>query len=461
MIEGLAALLGPGGLLTGADMAGYLTDWRGLFHGAAVGVARPGSTAQAVDVVRWCAAHGVPMVPQGGNTSMVGGATPSAAGDALVISLERMRAVRGVDPVDLTMTVEAGMPLAAARAAADEAGCVLPLSIAAEGSARIGGVLATNAGGTMTLRHGNARDLVLGLEVVLPDGSVWDGLRRLRKDNTGYALRHLFVGSEGTLGLITAAVLRLARRPAARAVAFCALASAEAVLELLVLVSEGGVPEAFEYMSGAGLELVLATIPGTSRPVADAADHWVLVELAGPVSVQGMLEAALETAIGSGLVLDAALAASEAQRATLWRLREEHSEAQRRAGASVKNDVAVPVSAIPTLLERATAACHAILPGAVVVPFGHAGDGNIHFNIVQEPGAAAVFLARAEALVAAVTGIVRELGGTFAAEHGIGQIKTGLLSEWRGGPELEVMRRIKSALDPAGLMNPGKVFGPG
>ena len=339
----------------------------------------------------------------------------------------------------------------------------MPLSISSEGTAQIGGVLATNAGGNHTVRYGNARDLVLGLEVVMADGEVWSGLRALRKDNTGYCLRQLFVGSEGTLGVITAAVLKLAPRPAEVEVALCAVPSAEAALELYTRFRrhDPAAVQAFEYMSAAGMALVLATIPGTALPLAPAA-HYALVELATPRRGAGLragLEEVLADALEAGIVGDAVIAESEAQRRGLWRLREEHAEAQKRAGASVKNDVSVPVSRVPELLARAGVAAEALMPGIRMVPFGHMGDGNIHLNFAQPVGMeAAAFLARDHAIMDMVGDIVRALDGSFSAEHGVGRLKPYMMPGWRGGAELDAMRRIKQALDPLGLMNPGKVL---
>jgi FAD/FMN-containing dehydrogenase len=407
---------------------------------------------------------GVAVVPQGGNTSMVGGATPAADGSELVLSLARMNRVRAIDPVDLTLTIEAGVTLKAAQDAAAEAGCLLPLSIASEGTAQVGGILATNAGGNNTVRYGNARDMVLGLEVVLPDGTVWNGLRRLRKDNTGYCLRQLFVGAEGTLGIITAAVLKLVPRPRETEVALCAVASPEAALGLFTRFQahDPAAVQAFEYMSGGGMSFVLKHIPGANLPLAQPAEHYALVELATPrpdAGLRASLEAVLEQALADGLVTDAAIAESDAQRAAIWRLREEHSEAQKREGASVKNDVSVPVSKVPELIRRATAACEALIQGVRCVPFGHMGDGNIHFNLEQPEGAdAAWFLAQDHAIMDTVNEVVRDLGGSFSAEHGVGLLKPYMMPDWRGGAELAVMQRIKHALDPRGIMNPGKVL---
>ena len=465
LIDALRARLGERGVLTDpADTAPYCEDWRRLYRGRTPAVLRPATTREVADAVRLCAVSGVPIVPQGGNTSMVGGAAVSEDGSEIVLSLSRMARVRQIDPVDMTMEIEAGVTLKAAQEAAAEAGCLLPLSISSEGSAQIGGVLASNAGGNNTVRYGNARDLVLGLEVVLPDGQVWNGLRRLHKDNTGYCLRHLFVGSEGTLGIITAAVLKLYPQPREVAVALCAVGSPEAALDLFNRLQrhDAAAIQAYEYMSGPGVELVLQHIPGATLPFAAAAPAYVLVELATPrphADLRGSLETVLSAAMEAGLVADAVIAESGAQRAALWRLREEHSEAQKRAGASVKNDVSVPVSKVPALIRRATEACERLVPGIRCVPFGHLGDGNIHVNLVQPEGAdPAAFLARDHELMDAVNEVVRALDGSFSAEHGIGRLKPYMMPDWRGGAELDMMRRIKNALDPQGILNPGKVL---
>jgi FAD/FMN-containing dehydrogenase len=465
LLNRLRAALGPRGMLTDpADTAPYCADWRRLYRGRTAAVLRPATTAEVAEAVRLCAAAGAAIVPQGGNTSMVGGAAVREDGSELVLSLARLNRVRAIDPIDMTMEVEAGVVLKAAQEAAEASGCLLPLSISSEGSAQIGGVLATNAGGNNTVRYGNARDLVLGLEVVLADGQIWNGLRRLHKDNTGYCLRQLFVGSEGTLGIITAAVLKLWPRPRETAVALCAVPSAEAALDLFGRLQrrDAAALQAYEYMSGAGVDLVLRHIPGTMLPLSGPAAHYVLVELATPrdgTDLKPELERSLGLAMGDGLIDDAVIAESGAQQRTIWKLREEHSEAQKRAGASVKNDISVPVSKVPELIRRAAEACERLVPGIVCVPFGHLGDGNIHFNLVQPDGAdPAAFLARDHELMDAVNAVVRALDGSFSAEHGIGRLKPYMMPEWRGGAELELMRRIKAALDPQGLFNPGKLL---
>jgi FAD/FMN-containing dehydrogenase len=464
VIAAIKAAVGTPGVLIGADTDAYVEDWRRLYRGRAAAVVRPANVREVAEVVRLCAGAGVPIVPQGGNTSMVGGATPDESGTEIVLSLSRLNRVREIDPVDMTLTVEAGATLKAVRTAAAEAGCLLPLSISSEGSAQIGGVLATNAGGNNTLRYGNARDLVLGLEIVLPEGQVWNGLRRLRKDNTGYCLRQLFLGSEGTLGIITAAVLKLVPAPRDTAVAFCAVAGPEDALALFTRFQahDPGALQAFEYMSGAGMEFVLRHIPGIVLPLAQAAPGYVVVEVASPQAggaMRSALEQVLEGALVAEEIADAAIAESEAQRAAIWRLREEHSEAQKLEGASVKNDVSVPVSKVPAFIRAATEACERLMPGIRVVPFGHIGDGNIHFNLEQPEGSdAAWFLSQDHVIMDAVNEVVRRFDGSFSAEHGVGRLKPYMMEEWRGGAELDLMRRIKSVIDPRGIMNPGKVL---
>ena len=465
LVEALRRHLGASAVLTGhADTDAYCEDWRGLYHGRALAVVRPADTGAVADVVRLCARHGVRLVPQGGNTSMVGGAAVGEDGSEIILNLSRLNRIRGIDPVDMTLSVEAGVTLKAAQDAAAAAGCKLPLSIASEGSAQIGGVLATNAGGNNTVRYGNARELLLGIEAVLPDGSVLHGMRRLRKDNTGYALRHLLVGSEGTLGVITAAILQLAPLPRTVEVALCGLPSPEAALALFTRFRNGdpSAIQAFEFMSGASMAMVTGLIEGAVLPLAEPAPAYVLVELAtarDQADLRTLMETVLADALEDGTVLDAVIAESGAQRDAIWRLREEHSEAQKRAGGSVKNDVSVPVSRVPELIRLAGEACRALMPGIRVAAFGHLGDGNIHFNLVQpEAMPRADFLARDHELMDAVCAVVRALDGSFSAEHGVGRLKTYMMEDWRGGAELETMRRIKQALDPRGLFNPGKLL---
>ena len=457
----LGAILGERGMLVGADAEPFCRDWRDLYHGRALAVLRPASVDELARAVRACVERRIPMVPQGGNTSMVGGAAPSADERQVVVTLGRMNRVRSVDAEDMTMVAEAGVPWQTAQQEAADAGCLLPLSISSEGTAQVGGILSTNAGGNNTVRYGNARELVLGIEAVLPDGQVLHALRRLRKDNTGYALRHLLVGAEGTLGFITAAVLKLVPRPSQTEVALCAVDSPEAATALFRLAQrhDPAAIQAFEYMSGAGMAFVLQHIPGALLPIARA-PAYVLIELAATrEGLRETLEALLEQGLEQRLLTDAALAESQAQRQAIWKLREEHAEAQKREGASVKNDVSVPVSRVAEMIRRASAACETLIPGGRPVPFGHLGDGNIHMNLQQPLGMeAGAFLARADDIMHAVNAIVAELGGSFSAEHGVGRLKTTMMPDWRGGTELEAMRRIKAALDPHGLMNPNVLF---
>lgn len=464
LITALHAVVGDRGLLQGRDTDAYCRDWRDLYHGATLAVLRPADTAELAAAVKICVARRVAMVPQGGNTSMVGGAVPDEGGGQIVVSLARLNRIRDLDPIDMSMVAEAGVPWQAAQNHAAAAGLLLPLSISSEGTAQVGGILSTNAGGNNTLRYGNARALVLGIEAVMPDGEVLHGLRRLRKDNTGYALRHLMIGAEGTLGFITAAVLKLVPRPVETAVALCGVPSPEAATDLFRLFQrhDAAAIQAFEFMSGTGMSFVLRHIPGATLPLASPAAHYVLVELATTRDQAGLrssLETVLEAALEAGLVGDAAIAESGAQRDAIWKLREEHAEAQKREGGSIKNDVSVPIARVPELIARASAACAAMIPGIRPVPFGHLGDGNIHLNFEQPPGmSSAAFLAHGDDIMHAVNDIVRDLGGSFSAEHGVGRLKTAMMTEWRGGAELETMRRIKAALDPLGLMNPGKLF---
>lgn len=461
----LVAALGPGGVLAeAADMAPFGTDWRGLFHGVPFCVLRPANAEGVSLAVEICGAAGLGIVPQGGNTSLVGGATPDASGRQVVLSLARMNRVRAIDTIDMTMTVDAGLVVRQAQDAAMEAGCLFPLSFGGEGSAMIGGVLSTNAGGNNTVRFGNARELMLGLEVVLPDGRIWDGLRALRKDNTGYALRQLFVGAEGTLGIITGAVLKLVPRPRRDVLAFCAIRDADAALALFRRFRDAdeGCVRAFEYMSGASVELVLRHIAGATLPLAAPANHYVIVDLISwraDEILRALAEEVLGEALEAGDVLDATIAETVAQQRTIWRLREEMAEAQMREGDAVRNDVSVPVSRVPDFLREAEAACLRVLPGLRPIPFGHIGDGNVHMNLLAPPGLSReAFMARTSELYAAVNEVAKEMGGSFSAEHGVGQLKADLLPGWKGEVEFDLMRRVKLAIDPEGRLNPGKVF---
>lgn len=464
-IQNLCAIVGDRHVLTAnADMAPHLRDWRGRYQGTARAVVRPASTPELAAVVRLCAAAGVPIVPQGGNTGLCGGATPAADGRAIVLGLGRMNRIRALDVDNNTLTVEAGCTLAVVQEAAVAADRLFPLSLASEGSCLVGGNLSTNAGGVQVLRYGNMRELVLGLEVVLPDGRVWDGLRGLRKDNTGYDLKHLFIGAEGTLGVITAAVLKLFPAIRQRATAWVEVPDPAAAVRLLGLLRSrcSDRVTAFEIIGRAALDLVLEHIPGARAPLALQADWNVLVELAdtaGDADLAGELEAALEQACEKGLTGDVVLARSLAQAQALWSLRENISEAQRIEGVSIKHDIAVPVSRIPAFLVRARAALQGAWPDIRIVAFGHIGDGNLHYNLSRPvAGANADLIARTADLNRIVHDLVSELGGSISAEHGLGQLKRDEVLRYKSTVEMDMMRAIKKALDPQGLMNPGKVL---
>jgi FAD/FMN-containing dehydrogenase len=464
LIDTLSSIVGPANVLTAEnDLAPHLTDWRGRYHGAACCVARPANTTEVSAVVRACAQAGAPIVPQGGNTSHCGAGIPDTTGRAVLVSLSRMNAIRAIDAANGTITVEAGCVLQTVQEQAAAAGRLFPLSLAAEGSCQIGGNLATNAGGVQVLRYGNARELTLGLEAVLPDGRVWDGLRGLRKDNTGYDLKHLFIGSEGTLGIITAAVLKLFPLPRAKATAWLAIASAHAAVRLLgaLQAAFGTALTACELVSDVSLGLVEKHIRGARAPLADSPWH-LLVELSGPgkdEARRASLEAFLESALEGGDVADAVVAQSGEQAGRLWTLRESISEAQKIEGVSIKHDISVPVSRIGEFLDRAGAALAAAYPGIRIVAFGHVGDGNLHYNQSKpSAGENAAFIAATPEVNRAVHDIVHALGGSISAEHGIGQLKREELSRYKSAVELDMMRAVKRALDTLGIMNPGKVL---
>jgi len=454
-----------GRLLTDADDAApFLTDWRGRYTGRALAVVQPDSTADVAGVVRWCAANGVAVVAQGGNSGLSGGATPDDSGNAVVVSLARMNRVRAVDPQGNTMTVEAGCILAQVQAAAAAVDRLFPLSLAAEATCTIGGNLATNAGGTAVLRYGNARALCLGLEVVTADGAIWDGLRTLRKDNSGYALRELFIGAEGTLGVITAAVLRLFPRPRGRAVGWVAVTDPGAALALLAAAQAalGDSLTAFELVSDVALGLVLTQFPGSRAPLATPSRWSVLIEvssLTSAAAAQTALEALLGAAVAAKIAVDATLAMSDAQAAALWALRENISEAQARAGKNIKHDIAVPIAALPAFIAQASAALAAAFPYIRLVVFGHLGDGNLHFNVSPPAGGdAAAFLQNQDAINVIVHDLVAAFDGSISAEHGLGVLRRDAAARYKSPVEMALMRQIKDALDPAGIMNPGKVL---
>jgi FAD/FMN-containing dehydrogenase len=459
--DSLRAVVGATKVLTGAaDLAPYCTDWRGRFSGSASCVVLPGSTEEVAAVVRACADAGTAIVPQGGNTGLCGGATPT--GGEVVIALTRLNRIRAVDADNNSITVEAGCTLHAVQQAAREIDRLFPLSLAAEGSATIGGNLATNAGGVQVLRYGNARELCLGLEVVLADGRIWNGLRALRKDNTGYDLKHLFIGAEGTLGLITAATLKLFPRPRAHATAWVAVPDPAAAVGLLgrLRAAAGDNVTAFEIVGRPALELVLRHIPGARDPLAGKPAWQALIELSGARDdLAATLEQALQSAAEDGVVADAAVASSEAQAAALWALRENVSEAQKIEGVSIKHDIAVPVSRIAEFIARADAALLAAFPQVRIVCFGHIGDGNLHYNLSRPDAQSnAEFIARTGAVNRIVHDLVHELGGSISAEHGLGQLKREEVLRYKSDTEMEMMRAVKQALDPRGLMNPGKLL---
>ncbi len=465
VLEDIRRLVGDAGWIDdAARMAPYLDEMRGLFRGRAAAVVCPADTAEVSRVLAVCNAARLGVVPQGGNTGLCGGAAPDAHGDQIVLSLRRMNRIRSIDAVNFTLTAEAGCILADVQAAAAAAGCLFPLSLAAEGSCQIGGNLATNAGGTNALRYGVARELTLGLEVVLADGAVWNGLSALKKDNTGYDLRDLFVGSEGTLGIITAAVLRLFPQPGDVQTAIVALRTPEDAVRLLrqLQAASDSRVTACELMSAFSVSLAVRHVPGCRDPFAQPAPWYLLVELAGGHSdgaLRGLFESALESALDAGTISDAAIASSRAQAQAFWRLRESIPEAQKHEGGSIKHDVSVAVAQVPAFLAQATRAVEAALPGARVCAFGHLGDGNIHFNVSQPVDAdRAGFLAQWERCNRVVHDLVDGLQGSISAEHGIGQLKRDELARYKSPVALRLMREIKRALDPHHILNPGKVL---
>lgn len=450
------------------DMAAFLTDWRGKWTGQAIAVAQPDSTEDVAAVLRWCHEYRIPVVPQGGNTGLSGGATPDASGRVLLLSLARLNRVRHVDPLNYTIEVEAGATLQQVQEAAEAANRLFPLSLAAEGSCTIGGNLATNAGGVQVLRYGNTRELCLGLEVVTPEGEVWNGLRCLRKDNTGYALRDLFVGSEGTLGVITAAVLKLFPRAAAQVVAFVAVPTPTAAIELLQLAQERLAANltAFELMSDACIGLVEKHVAKARNPIAERSPWYVLLE----VSVQHdesvaaqYVEDLLEGAIERSLVTNAALSTSLAQFQALWALREDISESQGAEGKTIKHDISLPISQVAKFIDTTDAALSRTFPGHRLVVFGHLGDGNLHYNISPatdklSPDAEEAFLALEAPINRLVHDAVVAHGGSISAEHGLGVLRRDESARYKSPVEMKLMRSIKAAIDPMNLMNPGKLL---
>jgi D-lactate dehydrogenase (cytochrome) len=464
VLDRIKAAVGPKGWTTDPhDIEPHLTEPRGLYRGATRMVVRPASTEEVAAVVRLCAAARLPIVPQGGITGLVGAQVPPESGDNIVLSLARMNRVRAIDPLNYTMTVEAGVILADVQKAAAEADRLFPLSLGAEGSCRIGGNLSTNAGGVAVLRYGNARDLALGLEVVLADGQIWNGLRGLRKDNTGYDLKQLFIGGEGTLGIITAAVLKLFPRPREVETAFIALSKVEDVMEVFARAraASGDQLTAFELIPRIGIEMTTQHLHALSDPIDGTYPWYVLLEVSSSQTAGGlriMLENFLAAQMEAGLVVDGVIATSAAQAGELWRIRDGMTEAQGYEGGSIKHDVSVPVSRVADFIVEASAAVSRAIPGIRPVPFGHVGDGNIHFNLSQPLGMdKAAFLARWEEMNRVVHDIVAARNGSISAEHGIGRMKVEELTHYKSKVELDLMRKIKAALDPEGIMNPGKV----
>jgi FAD/FMN-containing dehydrogenase len=464
LLDRLTAIVGASAIFTDpAETAAFLSEPRDLFHGRALCVIQPKTTREVAQILALCDALGVGVAPQGGNTGLVGGQTPDESGSQILLSLQRLDRVRDVDPSADAMTLEAGVTLARAQEVAESVDRCFPLSLASEGSCTIGGNLATNAGGVHVIAYGSMRDLALGLEVALADGRILSTLGKLRKDNTGYDLTRLFIGSEGTLGVITAATLKLFPRPRARAVAFVALRNPAQALDLLSFVKSRAGPDlhAFELVSRAALDLALKHIPGARDPLASVHPWYALIEIAS-LKEDGAAPLAadiLAQALEAKLAEDAALSQSLEQARALWGLRENLSEAQRREGGSIKHDVSVPVDRVPEFIDEASRRVLALIPNARPVPFGHMGDGNIHYNVSQPVGAdKAAFLARWEEVNATVHDVVRELDGSISAEHGIGRLKRDLLLETKDPAALDVMRAIKRALDPKRILNPGALL---
>ncbi|MEO9526122.1 FAD-binding oxidoreductase [Roseibium sp.] len=460
-----AELIGAANVLTSPDdQAPYLREWRDLYQGVTPVVLRPGTTQEVAQVMTYAYENDLKIVPQGGNTGLVGGQIPQETGEEIVLSLSRLNRIRDVDPVGFTITAEAGVVLEALQNEAEKAERLFPLSLGAQGSCQIGGNISTNAGGTAVLAYGNTRDLVLGLEVVLPNGEIWNGLRTLRKDNTGYDLKQLFIGGEGTLGIITAASLKLFPKPRKLEAAFVGLPDPHAALKLFTLAKAeaGPVLTGFEIMPRVGVEFCLKHLEGARDPLEGSHPWYVLMELSSgsdAFPVRDLMESVLGNAFEDGLVEDAAFAQNLSQVQDFWHIRHGMSEVQKPEGGSIKHDVSVPVASIPEFLDKAMAAVEAFVPGCRPVPFGHIGDGNIHFNVSQPVGADKdAYLAKWDEMNTIVHDIVGDFGGSISAEHGIGRLKKDLLRQAKSEIELDLMQRIKTAFDPKGLLSPGRVL---
>ncbi|SAI65399.1 FAD dependent oxidase [Bordetella ansorpii] len=463
-LQRLHAIVGDAGLVADADQkAAHDVDWLKKWRGRSSAVVRPANTGEVSRVMRLCHDTRTPLVTQGGNTGMSGGATPDDSGAQLILSTSRLRAIRDVDPLNNTLTAEAGVLLAHVQEAARQVNRYFPLSLGSEGSCTIGGNLATNAGGIAVLRYGNTRDLALGLEVVLPDGRIWNGLRALRKDNTGYALRDLFIGSEGTLGVITAAVLKLYPRPAARAAAWIGCAGMEALLQVLALMRETCSDRlvAFEMMTEQSVQLVMGHVADVRRPLESPHRFHALIELADTreAGLAQMLEGTLESAIASGWVEDAAIGVNLAQRQAFWKVREGISQAQVRAGKAIKHDIALPISRLPGFVDAACAAVRGELKDAKIINFGHLGDGNLHFNVLMPLAIPPAEMASTvQRLNRVVHDLVNEAGGSISAEHGVGQLRRDELRHYKSAVEFDLMMLLKQSMDPNQIMNPGKLL---
>ena len=465
MLERLHSIVGREGVLCDPqDTAAYSMDWRHRYSGRPLAVVKPRSTVEVAAIVKLCADTRTPIVPQGGNTGLCGGATPDDSGTQIILNLSRMSRVRSIDPANNTLTVEAGCVLAQVQEAARDADRFFPLSLASEGSCEIGGNLSTNAGGTAVLRYGNTRELVLGLEVVLASGEIWDGLRGLRKDNTGYDLKQLFIGAEGTLGIITAAVLKLFPRPLARAVAVAALDTPRQAVELLAIMQARCAERlsGFELFSNFCLELVLKHFSASSAPFDARYSYYVLIELSDTREVEAineLTEEALGEALEAGLIHDAVLAANEAQAQAFWALRESVSEAQAREGKNIKHDVSVPTSRIVEFMEATDRLLASTYPGVRMVSFGHLGDGNLHYNVAAPDDVdPEQWMNETDRVNKIVHDSVARFGGSISAEHGLGQLKRDEVRRYKSPLEMDLMRAIKRTLDPHGIMNPGKVL---